>query len=102
MRSSLSTLIKGPPTSERMEAVPRRTWRPREVAGLEVPGRLPLKASPTETAPDWGLEDVPGLAKPVMGRPALVIGRVLASGPLPAAEVVGRFSEVPGLQEPRT
>lgn len=97
-KSRRSTFTNGPPTSDRMLAVPRRTWRPSDVTGREVPGRLPLNASPTDMEPVPGRADcVPGRTKPVMGRPLLVTGRVDASGPLPPIPEAGRERDVPGL-----
>jgi hypothetical protein len=53
-------LMKGPPGSESIEAVPSRTKRPELVMGREVPGREPAKALSTLPVP--GREPVPGRA----------------------------------------
>ena len=70
-----------------MEAVPRRTKRPEDVTGREdvVPGRLlfmaasmlavPPRLAPRPEALVVALLLVPGRAKPVVGRPLLVMGR---------------------------
>lgn len=59
-RSRRSMLMKGPPGSESIEAVPSRTKRPELVMGREVPGREPAKALSTLPVP--GREPVPGRA----------------------------------------
>ena len=55
-------LMKGPPGSESIDAVPSRTKRPPAVTGRDVPGRLPCMALPTSLVPVPGREPVPGRA----------------------------------------
>mmetsp|Transcript_116520 Transcript_116520/g.324737 ORF Transcript_116520/g.324737 Transcript_116520/m.324737 type:complete len:201 (-) Transcript_116520:128-730(-) len=98
-RSSFSRITNSPPSWCCMDAVPRRTRRPMEVRGREVPGRLPCMAV-VMSRPDAELVGrfVPGLAKPVRGRPLALTGRTTCEGPPDASDLEsGRLSEVPGL-----
>mmetsp|Transcript_4463 Transcript_4463/g.12142 ORF Transcript_4463/g.12142 Transcript_4463/m.12142 type:complete len:92 (+) Transcript_4463:1089-1364(+) len=89
--STFSELMNGPPGSDKMEAVPKRTNLPEEVTGrtMEVPG-LPAAparneasklAVPTRPLDEPVLLLVPGRAKPVTGLPELVIGRTAGDIP---------------------
>ena len=75
--------------------VPSLTYLPdAEVTGRAVAVRGAFSASDTVV----GLADcVPGLTKPVARRPVLDIGRTPIDAP-PAAPVIGRLKEVPGLE----
>jgi hypothetical protein len=75
--------MNGPPGCDASEAVPSLMYRPEVVVGRAVPGLPPLKAVATRcdvpcliALPVGGLVDVPGLAKPVAGRPDCVSGRI--------------------------
>lgn len=100
--------MNGPPGCDANEAVPSLINRPDVVVGRAVPGLFPLRAVatrcwcavplrwpvPTRVSPVKGLDEVPGLAKPVVGRPDCVKGRKAAEV---LACVRGLDRDVPGL-----
>ena len=78
--------MNGPPGFAASEAVPSRTKRPDVVTGRAVPGLAPRIAACTAPAAVPGARPappdvVPGRAKPVMGRPLLVMGRTAGLEP---------------------
>mmetsp|Transcript_3834 Transcript_3834/g.11296 ORF Transcript_3834/g.11296 Transcript_3834/m.11296 type:complete len:230 (+) Transcript_3834:1194-1883(+) len=97
-RSSFSRMTNSPPSWCCMDAVPRRTSRPMDVSGREVPGRLPCIAVATSRpAEELVGRFVPGRAKPVSGRPLALTGRTTCEGPPEESVFVsGRLREVPG------
>lgn len=81
-------------SSEFIDAVPRRICLPRDVIGLLVPGRFPLKIELISFS-FLAFPTIAVLENPVIGRPEAVTGLIDAS--LEKTAVFGLNNDVPGL-----